>query len=527
MTTLAWTLRTSSLSIGVALLVACGPGEGSDGDGGGSRLDGGGRDGGGADGSRTDGSAGDDDAAASDDGSIRGDAGPGPGDGAPWIRSFTAMPVRIAPGAETTLRWDVTGADAVSIDGIGAVSPSSSRMVAPSATTLYILRATNAVGERTATATVVVTGEAVAMPAWRDGMEPFEWRRIAGTDLSSITPEPSVCCGALDADGNPLAGFLGGRIDAWNGLAGDPIGSRLYSAANGGHADYAGNEVYELALAADVPEWVMIRAPTGPEFILPSDYTAGLYYDRYLDGRPGSTHSYYALQFLPTKDAVVRFGAGSLYGTGNEGNSEVEVFSLATNDWLPADSWPDVGPRGGSIGWAVCRDPETDDVFVGAPEGVRKLDAASETWSTIATWIENHTAVGGRACAVDPVRDRVVFFGDAYSPPLGGLWLPTDGGTLTEIAFSGPAAPSESAWIQAYAWYDATYETFFLLPGDGGALVSIDPATFAATSITTTGGGALPDAVNGVQTRFQPMPALGGYAYYAAYGDGVWFLATE
>ena len=42
-----------------------------------------------------------------------------------------------------------------------------------------------------------------------------------------------------------------------------------------------------------------------------------------------------------------------------------------------------------------------------------------------------------------------------------------------------------------------------------------------------TGGSAMPDAYNGVHTRWQYLPTLGGFAYYPEAGSGIWFLATQ
>ena len=92
--------------------------------------------------------------------------GGGAGCGAkpPTINSFNASPSPIAPGDTSMLSWNVSGATTISINqGIGNVALTGSRTVTPSATTVYILTATNAAGSTTATAEVVVSA-AVATP---------------------------------------------------------------------------------------------------------------------------------------------------------------------------------------------------------------------------------------------------------------------------------------------------------------------------------------------------------------------------
>jgi hypothetical protein len=76
----------------------------------------------------------------------------------PVIASFSANPPTIAAGGSTSLRWTVTGADALSIDqGVGVVTGQTSITAAPSATTRYTLTATNAAGSTTASVDVTVS----------------------------------------------------------------------------------------------------------------------------------------------------------------------------------------------------------------------------------------------------------------------------------------------------------------------------------------------------------------------------------
>lgn len=65
----------------------------------------------------------------------------------PEINSFTATDSLIAPGESTTLQWDVSGADTVSIAPTpGSVLSVDSAAVSPTATTTYTLTATNGTG---------------------------------------------------------------------------------------------------------------------------------------------------------------------------------------------------------------------------------------------------------------------------------------------------------------------------------------------------------------------------------------------
>ena len=78
-----------------------------------------------------------------------------PASSAPLIASFTANPTTINAGQSSTLSWQVSNADTVSISTLGSVALSGSQAVTPAATTTYILTATH--GSQTATAQATVT----------------------------------------------------------------------------------------------------------------------------------------------------------------------------------------------------------------------------------------------------------------------------------------------------------------------------------------------------------------------------------
>lgn len=82
--------------------------------------------------------------------------------GAPVIGRFSADPFNIEAGQSSTLTWNVSGADSVTISTLGTVQGNGSRSVSPTATTTYILTATNGQGTSTAQATVTVA--TIALP---------------------------------------------------------------------------------------------------------------------------------------------------------------------------------------------------------------------------------------------------------------------------------------------------------------------------------------------------------------------------
>ncbi len=102
---------------------------------------------------------------------------------APAVSSFNSYPSSINYGASSTLSWEVSGASTISIDqGIGQVDVAGTRMVSPTASTVYTISATNAAG--TVTRSSVTTVNSVPVPI------PFSVTSItATTDPSTIAAQ--------------------------------------------------------------------------------------------------------------------------------------------------------------------------------------------------------------------------------------------------------------------------------------------------------------------------------------------------
>jgi peptidoglycan-associated lipoprotein len=83
----------------------------------------------------------------------------------PMVKFFTVEPSTIERGQAAVLKWEVVGADTVSINqGLGTVTASGNRSVFPSSTTSYTLTATNAGGSSSEMVTVNVTAPATVAP---------------------------------------------------------------------------------------------------------------------------------------------------------------------------------------------------------------------------------------------------------------------------------------------------------------------------------------------------------------------------
>lgn len=71
--------------------------------------------------------------------------------------TLAANPSAVQQGQPVTLTWNTENASTIMIDGVGAVSSSGSRTVAPSTSTNYVLTAKGPGGEREASARVTVS----------------------------------------------------------------------------------------------------------------------------------------------------------------------------------------------------------------------------------------------------------------------------------------------------------------------------------------------------------------------------------
>jgi peptidoglycan-associated lipoprotein len=84
----------------------------------------------------------------------------GPVANKPTINYFNAEPTTVNSGQPSSLRWSVSDAANVQIDGIGQVSPSGRRAVYPTETTKYHMVATSPGGTTEADVTVTVSAPA-------------------------------------------------------------------------------------------------------------------------------------------------------------------------------------------------------------------------------------------------------------------------------------------------------------------------------------------------------------------------------
>lgn len=356
-------------------------------------------------------------------------------------------------------------------------------------------------------------------PAWRQGMVAWEWVELTGTTMNgtNATVAPSGSTGPSS------------RINTWSPLVVDRVANRIYCAANGGHGDYAGNEVLQLDLSVDAPgAWTFLRQPTPSADVQDA---AGAT-THYLDGRCPSSHGYYSGWHVPNLGKIVKIGAGATWQTAN-GQSAAYAFDLGDGDWDGAGTYPNTSWASPSLsnGYAgQAQDQSTGDIYFPGPSsgGMRRFNASDSSYTSLA-------AIGGvnadfgyyRALAYDHTRGKLLLCGDAYlDADEGRVW--TDNGSTgswATVTFTGESTAFDGAHGFGGEFCEPV-DAYIIKTATGDQVLSVDPVTWEITEQSTTGGGSIPNATNKVFGRFKYMPLLRGFFYYPAYTSNVWFLAT-
>lgn len=333
-----------------------------------------------------------------------------------------------------------------------------------------------------------------------------EWRQIPNSALSSAP---------IAVKTYPPLGFTGpaSKVAAWCGLAIDTRDSSLYSAAGGGHSDYAGNEVNRIRLANDAPVWVEQCASTPSSQVVAST-------SHYADGRPTSRHSYYGVVCNEVRGRVMLM-AGSRYGDGWQIDS-MDGFNLATSNWDPARTWSNVPadvPK--YYGASIVEHKSTGDIYAFANYRVFKWSNSSNAWSTV---VSGGSIYGFEAAsALDTQRNRILVIGGLGND----VGLYTLGSSSTQaVSLSGLGASPITSTGNGMV-YDPVLDAYLVrTPAAGGTIYRIDAASFAVSVFATLSGSGIVSAQNGVYRRLLYAPGLGGVVYCPHFTSNLWFLRT-
>jgi Galactose oxidase, central domain len=286
------------------------------------------------------------------------------------------------------------------------------------------------------------------------------------------------------------------RITAWSSAALDPQTNRLL-VWGGGHADYAGNEVYAFDL--ETREWSRLTEPSPP------DTGRG---DTYADGAPRSRHTYNYIEFVPAAGKLLSFGGASLYPRGGETTRSIAEFDPKTRTWVNGRRH-EVPPGGSLIGAHARLDPASGDVFfVPAQRGApARYSPAEDRWQR--GWDTGYVNVHSTA-AVDPQRRLMVLIGSGTERPQALSWNLDRPGRATDLRpLTTGHEEIERAYGPGFDFHGPSGK--FVAWAGGTSVYVLDPGDWRwARCAAAPGNGADPgpQLSTGTYGRFRYVPRL-------------------
>jgi hypothetical protein len=310
------------------------------------------------------------------------------------------------------------------------------------------------------------------------------------------------------------------KVIAWTSFVVDTRTSKVYSPANGGHNDYAGNEVDELDLERDQPVWTQRLGPTPNAQIrdCPSYYA---------DGRPSSRHTYYGVTLNEFNDRIMLFG-GAQWCAAGAFHTAVSSYNIGANTWNGSGTHPNT-PAFLVAEAAYSVDPLTGNVYGSLGFQLARWNRSANTWTTLTT-TGNAPSSNGSMSAMDTTRGRIFVLG-GYDSDRHLYTLSSN--AWTQVTLTGPNAANVSGeqHFGALIYIEAIDRYLIRLGGapspSGDTVYQVDPVTFAVTTFITTGGQLVPSALIGPYNKFLYVPRLKGVVYVPVYDGDVWFLRVH
>lgn len=331
-----------------------------------------------------------------------------------------------------------------------------------------------------------------ALGHWHEDLPSKQgWSSVPNSSLEQVCPRAT-----LEYDFPGRCRYV---IAAWNGGIADTKQNRLII-WGGGHADYAGNEIYSFDLSP-----LRMQRLNDPS---PINKTSNCV-ETLSDGKPNSRHTYAGLAYIAHANQMFSFG-GSLNQCG--------YFSGAT--WtldLDTLKWANMSPKGASPaavpGVIADYDPNSHMVFLHDTSDFWRYDYDKNRFDKVGRDLKINYHMNG---VVDPKRKIFLAIGAAGS----------EGGGLKAISIapgsnyamrdwtssaSSTCGPLLSASYPGLA-YDRALDRIVGWPDFGNAVYILDPDTKSCTVQSFAGGP--PDSShagsahtsNGTFGRFRYFP---------------------
>ena len=264
----------------------------------------------------------------------------------------------------------------------------------------------------------------------------------------------------------------------------------------GGHADYAGNEIYVLDLNSLVMSRLYdpsINAPTtcNNNGLMP-------------DGKPQGYHTSNQLAYIPTTDMML-LNEGSNVPCGGTGGKTF-LFAPTTNQWSNLGRpGATISNGGSSFGLNTIYDPNRDLVFARGTRVLYAFNPTTSTWAALSGQDPNAPPnIDFKQAIVDTKRKRYLY----QVPGVNAVFYYDISLTSTySLQSFVPISCAEFMRSTEQGWQYDSFQDLYIAWIGGDAVITMHPDTGVCSKVTFSGGPG-PAQANGTYGRFQYVSAM-------------------
>lgn len=256
------------------------------------------------------------------------------------------------------------------------------------------------------------------------GLAQNTWYRVPFSNMTRVLPIPTP---------DPVESTGSVVMSTWSGAAFDSTNDRLI-VWGGGHADYAGNEVYIFDLNSLT--WTRFNDPTYTVSANVGDEAIGYYRD--VNGnidyqQPRARHTYNSLEYYPSQNKFLAFGATGIWQSGQVTNGVVNALDLSTKTWTQSASTLDSG-----VGMTVSYDSLSGTYWFHSNGGyLQEFNPATNTWTSHGSVFTDPGFNGNRTSVVHPKKRYLLGIGHINDAAYDGkvlVWNLNTGTSETQTA---------------------------------------------------------------------------------------------
>ncbi len=327
-----------------------------------------------------------------------------------------------------------------------------------------------------------------------EGMQANSWQQLNANNFLDAAPPMELRGGAASG----YTGRPGSVIYAWSSFAWDTKRSELLI-YGGGHANYAGNEVYKWSAATQL--WTLASLPSEMVPIPGVNTTTPNWVptDGPMNG-PSSAHTYDNNSYLPTVDRMITFG-GATFNSGGAFALQVDATtSRATGPYFFDPSRADPTKVGGTDGSGVAPGSIGGQMWQNRDLHAQGIGALSFVEGTSAVAYES-----GKDVVYFTARSGGTVFTDLYRLTVNNVATPgTD--TLEKVGVYANTAinPAEAPLALSSAGYDSKSRLYVAIGGGAQPFVAWDLDITTASS--NPAFGIAPTVIGGT---FESSASLG------------------